>query len=171
MATDINAGMIEEQTVLTVSRQIAGPPWRSAQRTWRDLSSFWLDVLKQRAFPRSDETATALQDLTPLGQQWVIQHALETTGLVFDTGDLHLEVRVTYQAELDEDLSPLPLELLDDLPADALLTLYVPNISRAQEPAVAAAIAAAAEHGLALRVDSDAAPDTVKENADGHDAQ
>ena len=134
MATDINAGMTEEQTVLTVSRQIAGPPWRSAERTWRDLSTFWLDVLEQRAFPRIDETAAALQALTPLGQQWVIQHVLETTGLVFDTGDLHLEVRVTYQAEPDEDLSPLPLELLDDLPADTPLTLHVPASRGSKNP-------------------------------------
>lgn len=167
MATDINDGMTKERPIMTVSRRLAGPPWRSAERTWADLRQFCLTVLEQRSFPRRAETAAALQALLPLGRQWVIQHLLEGEGLVFDMGDLQIHVRITYQAEPDEDLSPPPLELLDALPADTPLTIRVHGPSRAQEPAIAQLIDAAAESGLTVEF----VPDPGEEQIDGHDAQ
>ena len=166
MATAINDGTTEHPAVLTVSRRLAGPPWRSAERTWSDLSTFWLNVLERRGFPHGDEMTAASQALTPLGKQWVIQHVFEHEGLIFLTNDLRLDIRVAYQVEPEDDLAPLPVELLDELPADAPVTLHVPGVSRIHEPAVAAAIAAAAEHGLTVRFTSDIA----KEKSDGHDA-
>lgn len=171
MATVINDGMSEDPAILTVRRRLAGPPRRSADRAWTVLCHFWLTVLEQRAFPRQDEAAAALQALTPLGRQWMIRHVLEHEDLIFATGDLQLKIRVSYQSEPDEDLAPLPVELLDALPADAPLLLHVPRVSRVQEPIAAAAIAAAAEYGLTVRFTSDPTPETAKEQPHGHDAQ
>ena len=167
MATAINAGMTEERPVLTVSRRLAGPPWRSAERTWTDLCQFWLDVLTQRSFPRLAETAAALQLLAPLGQQWVIRHVLEDEDLRFTTIDLQLAVRVTYQVDPDEDLAPLPVDLLDELPADAPLTLQVHGAALIEEPAIAPLLAAVAEHGLIVQF----VPDTETEIPDGDDPE
>lgn len=164
MATNINDGNTEEPPVLTANRYIAGPPWRSAQRTWSDLSTFWLDLLKQRAFPGLDEMAVALRALAPLGQRWIIQHLLEQENLVFDAGDLRVHIRVTYQPDRDEDLSPLPVELLDDLPAGAALTLSVHDDTQVQE-SDSASLITAAEHGLTVLL----TPEPREEQSNGDD--
>lgn len=171
MATAINDETTEDSAVLTVSRKLAGPPWRSADRTWTDLCHYLLAMLQQRAFPDVSQVTAAFQSLSPLGRQWVIQHVFEHDGLIFTTNDLHLQIRVTYQAEPDEDLSPLPVELLDELPADAPMTLQVPSVSRTNKTAVDSMIAAVAEHGVIVRFAFDTEADIAKEQPDGHDAQ
>jgi hypothetical protein len=97
----------------------------SAGQTIEELSKFATAVLTARRYQHADQVGAQMKSLTPLFNLLLAKRAVANPALVVRTDDMQIGLQVDYDMNAEDNLSVPPMDLLDDLPANAQVEVSV----------------------------------------------
>lgn len=93
------------------TRQLAGPPVRSASAAWGVLTELVADTLSLSRLVTAEDVRTGLAPLAGIGPALIAGGHLKTSPIVVVSGDLHLSITVATSdaaGNVEENLNPVP---------------------------------------------------------------
>jgi hypothetical protein len=109
---------------------------RAAGQTIDEMSKFTAAVLTARRYPHADQVGTQLRSLTPLFNLLLVKRTVGSPALVIQTDDMRIDLHVDYDMNAEENLSVPPMDLLNELPANAKVEVLV-QVTEEVAPALA----------------------------------
>ncbi|MBL7257291.1 hypothetical protein [Paractinoplanes lichenicola] len=108
----------------------------SAGRTIDELTKFATAVLTARRYPHAEQVGAQLRSLTPLFNLVLATRAAGAPALLVGTRDMQIGLHLDYDMNAEENLSVPPMDLLEELPADAQVEVTV-QVTQEVAPALA----------------------------------
>jgi hypothetical protein len=97
----------------------------STGQTIKELSKFAVAVLSARHYPHADQVGAQLRSLTPLFNLLLAKRTVGSPALVVRTDDMQISLYVDYDMSAEDNLSVPPMDLLDELSANAEIEVSV----------------------------------------------